>query len=673
MNEIQLRIQKLRDLIEFQNDLYFKNQESNDIKDPLFDQLVRELESLEAQYPEYDDPNSPTHKIGGRPDNTLEEVEHKIPMLSLDKAMSWEEFDTWFRKMYNQGVREFILELKYDGLACSLLYDNGKFERGATRGDGLIGEDITATANLVPNIPKKVYNQELMEVRGEIVLLKSGLELINQKRIAAGEKPYKNVRNAASGLLRTKTPDPDISQYLRFGPYMLAQHGNKTISHKKDMDYLLTEGFRFFHDIIGRLVIDTTQFTNVNEALKYVKEKYFDAAEGLRAELDFDIDGIVCKCNLYTDQEKLGVKVRQPNWAIAYKFPAEEVITQIIGWDDLLGAKGNVTPRAILKPIKIGGTTVTKPTLHNYEEIKRLGIMVGDYVVVSRRGDVIPKIERVLTELRTGNETPIVAPTVCPECGAPLVKAGDFLRCENRSCPGRNFSKIMNFIRSMEIEEFGPTLVEKLVDAGKLNDLTDIYNLTTDDLANLERMGEKSAQKVIENIDKSRNNTLWKVIAGLTIKGVGGQTAKDLANEYENLTTFASTFEKELISMKDIGPVTVQNIMDWLNDDDNQAILDKLINIGIGQYVDEDYYEQYDPGQFNLNSAKFGFTGELPSMTRKEAEKAIIRQNGEVFGIKKGMDYLLIGEGAKEAKIEKAKKYGAKVITEKEFKEMIGE
>jgi DNA ligase (NAD+) len=659
--EIKTRIEKLTEDINKRDDNYFLNENTGD-DDHIYDGIFAELKRLIEENPQFDTLDSPIHRVSGGVSNTFDQVEHKIPMLSLGKAMSWDEFKKWFIDMVSKGVTNFVFELKYDGLACSILYIDGKFIRGCTRGDGKVGEDISITVNMVPNIPQTITTRDLIEVRGEVMLLKTGLDIINQDRVINGLKPYENVRNAASGVLRTKTPNKEIAKHLRFGPYMLAQFGDKSISHSQDLKDLAREGFVFASNIFQPFTINTVNKNNLDDTLKIVKE-FFDKIQEARATLDFDIDGIVCKADLYSDQKRLGEKSKEPNWAIAFKFESEEKVTQLLGVDWLLGAKGNVTPRARITPTGIGGTTVTKPTLHNIEELKRLCIKIGDYVILQRRGDVIPKIDRVLFELRTGNETDIKIPTHCPECNEPLTFTKSFPRCDNKECPGRNLSRIRNYIISLEIEDFGPSLVEKLIEAEKISDIADIYNLVQSDIQNLDRMGEKSAIKVINNINTSKKAPLNKIISGLTIKNVGSSSGKDLATKYQKLSNFKKATLEELTSIDNMGPITAQNIIDWLENEDNQTIIDKLIDIGIGE---NGAIEIVKTSSTKLKGMKFGFTGDLDGYTRKEVEKVIIENGGISHGLKKDTDYILIGNGFKQHKVDTVIKKNPNVIIVKE-------
>ncbi|MFW6007922.1 MAG: NAD-dependent DNA ligase LigA [archaeon] len=665
MEKIKEKIVKLRELINYHNKQYFIK-ENPKISDGEYDQLMVELKELEKQYPQYYDSNSPTQKIGGYAENTFDEVIHKVPMLSLGKKHCFEEFKKWFIDMHDKKVNHLVFETKFDGLAVSLLYKNGKLIRGATRGNGLVGEDITATIMTVPNIPKIIPINEEIEVRGEVILLKSGFDSINVLRKFENKKPYKNVRNAASGIIRTKNPTLDIGQHLKFATYDV-NYENKPNGfcndHNGNMGTLTSLGFQLAADLAPSYGVIINSYPNIDSCLNDINN-YFNEVKNIRDNLDFDIDGIVIKTNLYSDQERLGNKTYQPEWAIAYKFEAEERISILNGVEWLLGAKRNVTPRARIKPVDIGGTTIIKPTLHNIDEIKELEVKIGDTIVVSRRGDVIPKIERVVKELRTGNEENIEIPIYCPECNTRLVMDNAYLRCENPECDGMVANKIENYIKALEIESFGPKVIQKLVDENKISSVPDIYNLKTNDISNLERMGQKSATKIINNVKNSKNAPLYQVIYGLTIKGVGKELAKLLQKKYKTIDKFSKAKYEELINMDGVGPILGDNIINWLSKPINQEIIQKLSNIGIGMKIIEKNNEGL------LKDKVFAFTGKL-SKSRNEI-KQIIEENGGINSSnKKGIDYFLIGNGAKQHKIDKAKKNGAQVINEEEFWQLL--
>lgn len=657
--DIQTQMEKLYTEIEKHIRLYYV-ENNPEISDAEFDSLIAELEELERLHPEFKHENSPTERVNGTADeNTFIKVTHEVPMLSLAKSMNIDEVNAW---LAGKGeVDEFSLEPKLDGLACKLVYKKGVLVQAATRGDGIIGEDITATAMLIPNIPKTLEKNYDMEVRGEVFLPKSGLDAVN--KVIVRPTPYKNVRNAASGILRSKTPVKEICQNLKFGAYMLVHfHMYGTPSHTEAMDFIQDLGFTTTNHLDENFCL--YRVSNGATAKQMIND-YFEQIAGIRDSLDFEIDGMVIKANSYSAQRKLGSKSYVPNWATAYKFPAMEAITVVEDVEWLLGNKGNITPRAKVKPIKIGGVTVTYITLHNIDEMAKLGVMIGDHVVIERRGDVIPKIVRVLKDMRTGTEKTISIVHVCPVCGNEISWNGIFPCCNNTECGGRQVFRIENFVKALEIDNFGITAIEKAVEAGKISDVADIYDLKVEDLADLERMGKRSAQKIVTNIEKSKFAPLARVITGLTIKGIGDNSGKILAKRYGTLDNFMAAKYEELVELQDMGDISATNIVNWLADANNQTVLIKLIAREIGMVQEE---EKTTDGK--LTGLTFAFTGSL-SIGRKEFIKLIEDNGGIESSIKKGLHYLILGDGGKEAKAEKARKYGAEVINEQQFNEMI--
>lgn len=660
MNKIQERINKLTNLINNQNEIYFDKSSENEITDPLYDQLLKELRDLEEKYPEYKLKNSPTDNIGESIENTFNDVYHNIPMQSLAKVLNFDDFIVWIKKMIDNEVYDFNFQYKFDGLANELIYENSKLIQGSTRGNGIIGKDNTITAKLIPNVPlflkDDFFKNKNIKIRGEIVLLKEGLKKINET--LSDDAKYQNVRNAASGILKNKIPNKKFIKYLRFMPYNIyIDNKNSNELYSLDLDMIL-EIFNVKEYYLFNASFYDMEEKNVN----FLKE-YFDKWYNERNNLPFDIDGIVIKANKYNDWKKLGIGKKHPNYAMSYKFPAMEAISILEDVEWLLGGKGTITPRAKIKPVIIGGTTITNPTLHNVDIIKNLDLKVGDHIVVSRHGDVIPEIDKVIKELRIGDEKEIIPPTICPVCKKPLTIKGTFIRCDNIYCEGRKLSKIENFIRAMEIDNFGPALIEKLYNINKINNFTDIYNLTKEDISQLDKMGDKSAEKVINNINKSRNNTLDKIINGLMIPNVSIEKSKILMDKYETLNNFINCTYDELINLPTFGEIIVNNILNYLSSEIHIELLNNLIKLNIIGTKKEII-------KGKLNEKSFCFTGKL-SISRTEIEKIIIDNGGIVSSIKKGTDYLIIGDGAKEHKIEKAKSYNINVISEKEFYNLI--
>jgi DNA ligase (NAD+) len=658
--EAKNKIKKLRNIINKHNELYFQ-QEDPDISDEEYDQLMVQLRRLENKYPEFITKDSPSNTIGGYAENTFNDVKHNPKMLSLGKAMTFEEFKKWIKDICSKGVKDFCFEAKLDGLAVSLIYKDGKLIQGATRGDGVTGEDITETVKMIPNIPNKLNIKDSFEIRGEVVLPKKSLKEINNKF----NKDYKNPRNTASGFLRTKEPDYKLIRYLEFGAYMLLPDKQTKVygkQHDQDMSYLCTLGFNLASDYTSSLR-KYFRDEDFNKQLKNVKG-FFNQIENNRDKYKVDIDGIVIKATHYSDQNKLGEKTDVPEWAISYKFASEQKITILLDVEWLLGAKGNITPRAQIEPVKIAGSTIVKPTLHNVDEIKRLGVKIGDSVKVERRGDVIPKIVEVVEDLRTGDEKEIEIPTVCPECGEGLTKDGTYIRCDNPICEGRIIYLIQNWVDAVEIDELSIKTLEKLYNNNKIKTLVDLYDLNISDIANLEGLGEKMGKKLINNIKKSQKAPLPKVILGLSIKGIGKRMGRDLALKYKKLENFKNVKYDELIKMNGVGPKIANNIINWVSKDKHQDLLKQLIKLNIGQ----NKYEENNEGI--LKGKTFAFSGKL-SQSRSKFKEIIKKHGGKPSSNKKGLDYFLAGKGAKDHKKEKARNNGAKVLSEDEFWELL--
>lgn len=662
MNRIEERIKKLQSLIKKQNKVYFDDSSDNNITDSLYDQLLQELKDLENKYPQYKDVNSPTVNIGENVENTFNKVTHTILMQSLDKVLTFDDFIKWAKKMINNNINNFNFQYKYDGLANELVYKNGKLAQGSTRGNGLIGEDNTATVSLIPNIPHLIsqdfFKDNEVKITGEIILLKEGFEIIN--KTLPEEFRYKNVRNAASGILKNKIPNKDFVKYLRFMPYGLYINDDLYFNNYTTAINQLKSIFNI--DFNYELNLNNLSINEKYKKLEQFAKDKFDSIYNNRENLPFDIDGIVIKADIYTDWQRLGKGKKYPNYAIAYKFPAMEAISVLIDVEWLLGGKGTITPRAKIKPVSIGGTAITNPTLHNMEIIKSLDLKIGDHVIVSRHGDVIPEIDSVIKELRTGNEKKIIPPSVCPICKQPLTFNKTFIRCDNAYCEGRKLSKIENFVKAMEIDNFGPALIEKLYNIGKISVFTDIYKINKEDISQLDKMGDRSAEKVINNINKSKNNTLDKIINGLMIPNVSIEKSKILMDKYKTLDKFIKCTYDELIDLPTFGDIITNNILNYLSNSIHIDLINTLIDLDIiGK-------EKSIKGI--LKNQTFCFTGKL-STSRAEMEKIIIDNGGIISSIKKGTDYLIIGEGAKEHKIEKANINEIKVISEEEFYDLL--
>lgn len=677
MNEqIKLEIEKLRSLIEYHNELYHVN-DNPTISDAEFDSLLKRLGQLEEEYPEYKLKDSPTEKVGGAHVNTFAPIKHKIQMLSLGKVLNFNEFKEWFYKKIAEGVTDFTAELKMDGLAVSLVYENGSFKYGATRGDGKIGDDITATISAIESIPKKLYafteEAHRMEIRGEVYLRKSVLNTINNTRKSQGLQPFANVRNAAAGILRRKEVS-DENAALDFGAYLLIDDFEDQLtdySHTEAMDSLRELNF----PIVNSLAEMTIHIENPNDLQQLMKaekdfERFFTTLEKKREELDYDVDGIVIKANLIKDQKRLGSKTNIPNWAIAYKFPAQEKATKLNDVEWTMGNKGNITPNARIQSVDLMGTTVSNITLHNLEELKRLDIMLDDTILVSRRGDVIPKVERVIKELRTGLEKSIEIPEFCPACGSKTEINGAYLRCSaGDNCSHMDFARIENFVKALEIDGFGPKIIQKLLEQNLLSDPSDIFDLTVDQVSTIERMGKRSATKLINNIQLAKDMPYSKVLMGLTINNVGSSTAEDLIEKYVNLQGFKDLVMidalegSSLLEIPGVGDIVAKNILNWVKKDYNMQLLDKLIEKGVGKP------EVKVNTSNKLEGKSFCFTGKLLN-SRSYYEKLVIENGGTLSSVKKELSYLVAGEDA-GSKLNKASKLDVEVIDEEVFMNMI--
>ncbi|MNV27056.1 DNA ligase [compost metagenome] len=627
---------------------------------------MAELIELETKYPQYATDDSPTKKVGGTTTNTFESVKHKRPMQSLAKVLNKKEFADWLRKMVEKGVKDYYAEFKIDGVALSNEYEDNKLEQSATRGNGITGDDVTVTAQRIKNIPQRLNSEHDIstDVRGESYIKKSDFIKLNEYLISQGKKTVKNARNAASGLVKRKEVSKE-NEFLSFMAYYLGDRDSDQATYESQMIFLEKMGFETSATSTG-IKINVDEVGGIDQAIKLF-EIYFDETEKNRENIEYDIDGIVIKANKFEDQDKLGIKTNVPNWAIAYKFPAQEGLTTLreVLWT--MGNKGNITPNACLeKTLNLVGADVNSATLHNLNELKKLDIMIGDHIVVSRQGDVIPKVKRVLPELRTGDEKAIEIPTHCPACGAPTVIKGAYLTCSmEEKCSHMNFARIKNFVVSMEIEEFGDVKIEELVDSGLVNDVADLYDKNIIDFEyGLTRVGKRTATKMYNNIQNSRDKDLCMVLDGLTIDGVGTSTSKDLANKYKSLEAFIECTIPELVTIEGIAELTAKKIVSWCENPDNRQLIQKLINRKIGKMNEKVISSQKFAGKF------FATSGTL-SISRKEFESKIIDNGGEFISIKKGITHFVAGEGAKQPKIDKAEKLGAKIITGDEFLKMM--
>lgn len=661
-DSVTQRIQQLRTEINEHNYRYYVLDEPA-VPDATYDRLMRELQALESEHPELVTPDSPTQRVGAMPANTFAEVAHRVPMLSLDNAFSAEEMQEFDRRVRDRLGREepveYVAEPKLDGLAVSLHYENGLLVVAATRGDGYTGEDITANIRTIPSVPLKLRGKgypDVLEVRGEVYMPKAGFEKLNRDLSDRGEKTFVNPRNAAAGSLRQKDSRVTARRPLELCTYSVAVEDETALpdQHWDCLQKLKTWGFR------------------INPEMRKAEgvEACLDAYEDLMArrnDLPYEIDGIVFKVNDLGLQRQLGFVSRAPRWAIAHKFPAQEEMTVVEAVEFQVGRTGAVTPVARLKPVFVGGVTVSNATLHNMDEIERLDLHVGDTVFIRRAGDVIPQVVKVVAEKRPPNAAVVERPTRCPVCDSEVVQLeGEAVaRCTGGLyCGAQQREAIRHYgsRRAMDIEGLGDRWIDILVERGLIRTVADLYRLTVDDLKSLDRMGEKSANNLVQAIADSRHPDLWRFIYALGIREVGEATAKGLANHFGDLPPIMAADEETLQSVPDVGPIVAGHIRLFFEQPHNQEILEALKAAGVQWQTVEVKAEAA-----SLKGQTFVLTGTLSEMTRDEAKERLEALGAKVSGSVSGKtSYVVAGEAA-GSKLTKAESLGVPVLDEPGF------
>lgn len=657
------KIERLRKKIHHHNYQYYVLNEPI-ISDYQYDQLYKELEELERLFPELITSDSPTQRIGGKPLKEFKTVKHTVKMLSLDNTYSEDEvreFDKRVKKGLGKDV-QYEVTLKIDGVAVTLLYKNGKFVLGATRGDGLRGDDITQNLKTIRTIPLEILgdNKELMdiEVRGEVFLPKKSFDRLNREREKQGLHIFANPRNAAAGTLKLLDSKEVAKRGLDIFIHTIPeQPGPHFISHYKSLKKLSLSGFKVIPDI--------KLCSTVDEIFQYIKE-WQDKREGFECE----VDGLVIKVDNFNDQNTLGYTIKSPRWAIAYKYQAKQAITKLKDIHFQVGRTGRITPVAILDPISLSGSTISRATLHNEDEIKRKGIKIGDYVIIEKGGEVIPKVVDVVKNRRTGKEEDFHFRKTCPVCGEKIYRLLDEAdwRCVNSSCPAQIKRAISHFAsrQAMDIEGCGYILVDKLVDKGILKGFDAIYSLDIETIAKLERMGEKSAQNLINAIEKSKKREFVNVLYALGIPNIGINASNLLVNEFKSIDQIINAKIEDLSKIDGIGEIVGQSIINYFKNKKNLELIEKLKKFGI-RFKSK---KQISKKAF-LKGKTFVFTGELDSMTRQEAQSKIRKLGGHPSSsVSKKTDFVVAGRDP-GSKYEKAKKLGVKTISEQEFLNMI--
>ena len=659
--------ERIRELVELitHHDMRYYLEDDPEISDYEYDMLVKELKDLEAEHPDLVMPDSPTRRVSGKALEEFPEVEHKVAMLSLDNSYSPDElreFDGRIRKALAGEEVEYVVEPKVDGLGVALLYRDGAFVRGATRGDGRVGEDVSANVRTIRSIPLRLnagtaISSSEAEVRGEVYLPVEAFKRLNGEREVAGLQPFANPRNAAAGSIRQLDPKVAAKRPLEAMFYTLSHSGSAHPDRHSDCLELIREAGL-------RTSADAGVFGSISEVLDHIS-----AWESKRDGLDYEIDGMVIKVNSMDQQRRLGSTSKHPRWAIAYKFPPKQMTTRLVGIRIQVGRTGALTPVAVLEPVEIGGVTVSRATLHNEDEIRRKDLRVGDQVLIERAGDVIPQVVKAIVDRRTGDETEYVFPSKCPACSMAAVREeGEAVwRCINVSCPAQIRERLEHFAcrDAMDIEGMGPSLVQQLVDSGLVERVSDLYRIGKEDLLTLEGIAERSADNIVSAIDASRGRAFENLLFALGIRHVGLTTARDLARVFGGMDALAAADEGALSDVPGVGTVVARSVHQFFDNPDNQRLVEQLRKEGLSMTSSA-------PRTGPLEGKVFLFTGEMESMTRSEASELVESLGGRVgSSVTKATDFVVAGSSP-GSKLDKARKMGKTVLDEQGFLRLTG-
>ena len=665
-SDIAKEIERLREKLRHHEYLYHVL-DNPEISDAAYDRLMNQLKSLEAANPKLVTPDSPTQRVGGAPREGFQTVQHRTPMVSLDNAFSFEElanFDRRVRQATGRDKVEYTTEHKFDGLSMSLVYENGSLVRGVTRGDGRTGEDVTPNVRTIRSIPlnldparlKKAGLTGTFEVRGEGIMTRKAFERLNEQQDAVGGKRYANARNAAAGAVRVLDPNITASRRLDFFAYYLLVSGR---APKKRHSEVL--------EALSELRFKVSEDWEVCESIEDV-EKYINKWESKREKLPFEIDGIVVKVNEIALQNEVGFTSKAPRWAIAYKYPAHQETTVVKEIAVSVGRTGVLTPFAIFEPVQIGGVTVVKSTLHNMDEVERLGIHAGDTVLVERAGEVIPHVLKVVKHGK--EEKPFKMPKKCPVCGMRVYRAeGEVAyRCVNVSCPVRRRESFLHFAgrHAMNIDGLGEKIVDQLIEKNLLKDFADLYKVDLESLANLDRMAEKSAQNLLDEIAASKSNTLARLIYAIGMPFVGERTAQLLAEHFGSMDKLATASAETLMEVGEVGPKVAEGVLEFFSESANRKLIDRLRAAGVNMKE-----ERAAPISAKFAGKTFVFTGTLTNRTREEAETLVAAHGGKAGGsVSKKTSYVVVGDDA-GSKLEKAKSLGVPTLDETQFEKLV--
>lgn len=657
------RISELREQVEYHAQKYY-DEDKPEISDFEYDMLMVELRNLEKEFPEYQSKNSLTQKVGGHVKEGFQKVTHEVPLQSLQDVFSIEDVKEYVIKIEQKAKENdieqvtYVVETKIDGLSAALEYKNGEFVRGATRGNGTVGEDVTENLKTVKTIPMKLKDNIDITVRGEVFIAKEDFEKMNQEREENEEELFANARNAAAGSLRQLDSKITAKRPLDIYIFNVQKiEGKEFNSHYEELEYLSKQGFN-----VNPVRIYCKNIEEIEKAIQKIGED--------REKLSFGIDGAVVKVDDLKFREILGTTAKTPRWAVAYKYPPEKKETKLKDIICQVGRTGVITPMAILEPVKVAGSTISKTTLHNEDFIKEKELKIGDMVVIQKAGDVIPEIVEVKKEKRTGEEIEFEMPKICPVCGAQAVREeGEAaIRCTGIECPAKLFRNLVHFVsrEAMNIDGLGENIIQQLLDRGLIENIADIYTLQLEDIASLKKNGKKFAQNLIDSINKSKENDLYRLITALGIRHVGAKASKLLARKYKKIDNLIQAELEDLSGINDIGPIVANSIIEFFSQEQTKDLIEKLKAAGVNTEAKE---EENTDNRFEGKT--FVLTGTLEEYTRGEASNLIEKLGGKTSStVSKKTDYVLAGEEA-GSKLTKAQNLGVTILTEAEFKEMI--
>jgi DNA ligase (NAD+) len=663
--EIQSRLEQLKKEIEHHNYLYYV-EDQPEITDYQYDQLMRELLGLETEYPELKSPDSPSQRVGGKPLTMFDSVKHRVPLLSLDNTFNAEElraFDQRIKKSLNtESDIEYVAELKIDGLTVALTYENGLLIQAATRGDGSIGEDVTANVKTIKSIPLRLAHgsQINLGVRGEVYIKKADFERLNRERERLGEALFANPRNIAAGSLRQLDPKISASRPLDAFFYDVLYMEGREVATQWD-------GFQCMKD----LNLKVNPHPKLCKGIEQVIE-FCDYWTIHREELAYEIDGIVIKVNSLRQQSELGFTAKAPRSKIAYKFPAQQVETKVLDIIVNVGRTGAVTPTAVLEPVKVAGSTISRATLHNEDNIRQKDIRIGDQVIIQKAGDVIPEVVRSLPEKRTGGERIFLMPEKCPDCGAEVYREpGEAVaRCIGATCPAQLREGIIHFVSrdAMDIQGLGEAIIIQLIDAGLIHDVADLYQLKYEDLVKLERFGAKSATNLLKAIEESKANELSRLLFGLGIRHVGAGAARELASQYGALESLMNATYDELTAITAVGPKIAASIVEYFKEPHNRELVNKLIQLELNT---KESANNIGTPQ-TLAGKTLVITGTLENYGRSEIEEVIRNHGGKAAAsVSKNTDFVVVGSDPGSSKLKKVNELGIPVLSEEEFRKLL--